>query len=394
MTTPFADRMNNVHKSFIREMLKITQLPEVISFAGGLPNPAFFPVESLADAAETVFRKNATNVLQYATTEGYPPLRQYIAERYRTRFGLDVSPDDILLTNGSQQALDLLGKIYLNKGDQILVELPSYLGAIQAFSVFEPTFISTPLLDDGPDLERLEEVLSQNKIKLFYGIPNFQNPSGISYSAEKRPLVAELMRKYDVTFIEDDPYGELRFRGKDAPSMRCYDDNVILLGSFSKIVSPGLRMGWVCAPQPVMEKLIVVKQGADLHSNGLSQQVIYQHLQNEPLDNHIALIKNAYGKQCQAMLAAIDKYFPPEATTTQPDGGMFLWGTLPPNAPAMEVFEEAGKLNVAFVPGQAFYVNNEGGQYNMRLNFSNLDPERIEEGVKRLAQAIKTVMAR
>lgn len=385
----FAARMDTVHKSFIREILKVTQRPEVISFAGGLPNPALFPAGALADAAEAVLRENGAGVLQYTTTEGYLPLRRFIAGRYRTRFGLSISPDEILITNGSQQGLDLLGKVFLNKGDSVLLELPSYLGAIQAFSIFEPNFCAVPLLEDGPDLTALEATLAQNPIKLFYGIPNFQNPSGISYSAEKRPQVAELLKRHGVAFVEDDPYGELRFAGTDAPSLRCFDAGAILLGSFSKIVAPGLRIGWIVAPPPVMEKLIIAKQGADLHSNHLSQQIICHYLQNQSLDDHIDKIRQAYGAQQAAMTAAIEAHFPPNVRATHPEGGMFLWVTLPQNISAMDVLTEAGKLNVAFVPGQAFYANGTGGQNAMRLNFSNVDPARIETGIRRLAQAIK-----
>ena len=251
----FAERMRNIHKSFIREILKVTVNPEVISFAGGLPNPETFPVEEIRQATARVLEAEGENVLQYSTTEGYLPLRQYIADRYKQRKGLEVSPDEILIIHGSQQGLDLLGKVFINKGDRILIERPGYLGAIQAFSIFEPEFHSVPLLDYGVDTGKLERVMNEFPIKIFYAVPNFQNPSGISYSDKTRRDTASILKKHSTIFIEDDPYSELRFIGKELPSIRNYTEaNVVLMGSFSKIVSPGMRIGWIYAKEEIMEK--------------------------------------------------------------------------------------------------------------------------------------------
>ncbi|MCZ7362862.1 MAG: PLP-dependent aminotransferase family protein, partial [Candidatus Methanoperedens sp.] len=269
MNNRFADRMKTTHKSFIREILKVTQQPEVISFAGGLPNPGLFPVEEIAEASAKVLADDGRNVLQYSTSEGYLPLREFIAERYLRKSGLKIEPDDILITNGSQQGIDLIGKVFLNKGDRVVIERPGYLGAIQAFSIFEPNFQSVPLLDDGIDTDLLEKALNEDNAKLLYTIPNFQNPSGITYSGQKRKDIANIIEKHNVVCVEDNPYGELRFTGEDLPSIRNYLDETILLGSFSKIISPGLRLGWICAGKEIMEKLIVAKQAADLHSNYL-----------------------------------------------------------------------------------------------------------------------------
>lgn len=393
MTDLFAKRMDNVHKSFIREILKITENPEVISFAGGLPHPDFFPVKAIADATEHLLKKEGSTVLQYSTTEGYLPLREYIAARYKKRFNITISPDEILITNGSQQALDLLGKIFIDTGDHVLLERPSYLGAIQSFSLYKPQFHQVELMEDGVDIEALEHLLAQHPIKLFYGMPNFQNPSGISYSEEKRQAMAECLKQHNTVFIEDDPYGELRFQGSSLPSMRHYlGDQCVILGSFSKTVAPALRLGWICANPEIMEKLLVVKQASDLHSNYFAQRVVHQYLQEHNLDDHIALIQKTYGEQRNLMLKAIAEHFPEEVSTTHPEGGMFLWVMLPKHLAAMDLLNYATELNVAFVPGEAFYVD-KARPNTLRLNFSNASAEQIEIGIKRLAQAIKRLLA-
>ncbi len=385
----FANRMGTTHKSFIREILKVTEDPKIISFAGGLPNPKFFPVKEIANASLKVLEENGENVLQYSTTEGYLPLREYIAERYRKKNGLKVDPDEILITNGSQQGIDLIGKIFLDKGDQIVIERPGYLGAIQAFSMYEPIFQSIPLLDDGIDTDLLERTFRGNRIKLFYAVPNFQNPSGITYSRQRRRDVANILKKHDAIFVEDDPYGKLRFIGEDLPSIRAYlEDNIILLGSFSKIITPGLRLGWVCAKKDIMERIIVAKQASDLHSNYLSQRIVYQYLIDNDIDKHILKIRDAYKKRRDLMVSMIAEYFPEEIKYTKPEGGMFLWITLPEGISSLDLFDLAIKENVAFVPGKAFYVDG-GGSNTLRLNFSNSDEEKIEEGIKRLANIIK-----
>ena len=385
----FANRMGTTHKSFIREILKVTEDPEIISFAGGLPNPKFFPVKEIANASLKVLEENGENVLQYSTTEGYLPLREYIAERYRKKKGLKVDPDEILITNGSQQGIDLIGKIFLDKGDQIVIERPGYLGAIQAFSMYEPIFQSIPLLDDGIDTNLLERTFRGNRIKLFYAVPNFQNPSGITYSRQRRRDVANILKKHNAIFVEDDPYGELRFIGEDLPSIRAYlEDNIILLGSFSKIITPGLRLGWICAKKDIMERIIVAKQASDLHSNYLSQRIVHQYLVDNDIDKHILKIRDAYKKRRDLMVSMIVEYFPEEIKYTKPEGGMFLWITLPKRISSLDLVDLAIKENVAFVPGNAFYVDG-GGNNTLRLNFSNSDEEKIEEGIKRLANIIK-----
>ncbi|MBC2578851.1 PLP-dependent aminotransferase family protein [Clostridium sp. DJ247] len=389
MSIVFAERMNKVQKSFIREILKVTENPEVISFAGGLPNPLSFPVKEVQEASQKVLNENGNTVLQYSTTEGYLPLRQYIAGRYFKRFGLKVDPEEILITNGSQQGLDLIGKVLLNKNDNILIERPGYLGAIQAFSIFEPVFNSIPLQSDGIDIDSLENALEVHKPKLLYTVPNFQNPSGITYSAKKREMAANILKRYDTVLIEDDPYGELRFMGQDLPPIRTYlQDNSIMLGSFSKIVAPAMRLGWICAKGEIMEKLIIAKQAADLHSNYYSQRVVHQYLMDNDFEDHIKKIKQLYKGQRDCMVSMIERYFPEEVKSTKPEGGMFIWVTLPEGVSSLDLFNLAAKENVAFVPGDPFYVN-EKGTNTLRLNYTNSNEVMIEEGIKRLAKVIR-----
>jgi 2-aminoadipate transaminase len=383
--------MSKTPRSFVREILKVTESPEIISFGGGLPNPQSFPVAAISKAVNQLLAENGSDALQYSTTEGYGPLREYIAQRYSSQ-GLNVTADEILITNGSQQCLDLVGKVFVDKDDKILLEKPTYLAAIQAFSLYEPEFKSVPLQKDGVDLDALEDILSNENIKLFYAVTSFQNPTGITYSKRKRKELAKLLKKYETVFIEDNPYGEIRFMGNFIPPVKSCLNEGILFGSFSKIVSPGMRLGWIVAPAEVMDKLIIAKQASDLHSNYFTQRVVYQYLKTNPVDEHIQKIRNLYKNQRNLMIRMMEKYFPPEVEYTQPEGGMFLWVTLPPGTSSMELFDMAIEENVAFVPGQAFYAD-ESGENTLRLNFTNSDNKSIEEGIKRLGMAIEKLLS-
>ncbi len=385
----FATRIRKAHKSFIREILKVTAQPEIISFAGGLPLPELFPVRAMERAAVEALSAHGPEALQYSTTEGYPPLREWIAQRYHQRYGHTVDPEQIIITTGSQQALDLAGKVFINPGDSVLVERPGYLGAIQSFSLYEPVFTGVDLLHDGPDLNVLARVLAEAPVKLYYAVPTFQNPSGLSYSREKREAVAGLLRGRDTLLLEDNPYGELRFAGEDAPPMvfSGLEENGLLMGSFSKIVAPGLRVGWLVAPPALRDKLVLAKQAADLHTSSLTQRILHRYLQDNDLDEHLAAIKERYGLHCRLMLQAIERHFPPEVRCTRPEGGMFLWGTLPEGLDAMDLFTLALEEKVAFVPGRPFFVDGTG-ENTFRLNFSNADPQRIEEGIARLGRCL------
>jgi len=382
----FADRVAKAKRSFIREILKVTAQPSVISFAGGLPNPASFPVPEIAAAAAKVLYESGPSALQYSTTEGYLPLRQWIADRYKKRENIDVRPEQILITTGSQQALDLVAKVAVNAGDTVVMEKPGYLGAIQAFSIFRPSWRSVPLEEDGPDLDALERAL--DGAKLFYAVTSFQNPSGLSYSAAKRAAVAKLLAERKVFFLEDNPYGELRFSGTRLPPVYAQRPvNSMLLGTFSKVAAPGFRLGWIVADGEIMERLVIAKQAADLHTGSLDQMIVYQFLADNDFEAHVRRISALYGEQCRTMQAAIARYFPAGVQVTSPEGGMFLWVTLPEGVSASELLKRSVERKVAFVPGAAFYVDGSG-ENTLRLNYSNADPETIEEGIKRLGECI------
>ncbi len=365
MALTFSRRMRTARRSFIREILKVTQDPEIISFAGGLPAPELFPVAQMQAAAHAVLSETSgAAALQYSTTEGCPPLRQWIANRYKLKHGLDIPLDDICITTGSQQGLDLIAKAFLDPGDAVIIERPGYLGAIQAFGLYEPRFLTVGLEDDGPALLELERLLDDNRVKMFYAVTSFQNPSGLSYSQDKRKDVAALVEATDCVFVEDNPYGELRFEGQDLPPIvRTHlQGPALLLGTFSKITTPGFRLGWIVAPPEIMDKLIIGKQATDLHSSTLAQRIMHQYLSDNDLDAHVAKIKACYGSRRQVMSRAIEAFFPEGVRATRPEGGMFLWVTLPEGCSAMALFEKAIAQKVAFVPGDPFYV--EGANHN------------------------------
>jgi 2-aminoadipate transaminase len=384
----FADRMNNAPESFLDELFRVSGNPEIISFAGGLPDSAFIDVDGIASAARQVMEEEGRVALQYTNTEGYLPLRQYIADRYHERLGISADPGEIQIVNGSQQCLDLVAKIFLNAGDHIGIERPGYLGAIEAFSLYEPIFHAIPLEDGGPDLASFEAIVENNPIKFFYGIPNSQNPTGRTYSQEKRKNIAEILEGTKTLFYEDDAFGELFFDGKPRLPVKKYlYDQTILSGSFSKIVAPGMRIGWIYAPLKVIRKFNIAKQAADLHSNFLCQKILHRYLDNINLDAHIRNISAEYGKRCHLMCDLIDDLFPPGLSHTRPKGGMFLMATLPGGMSSLKVFHEGIRRKVAVLPGVPFYVD-AGGEDKIRFNFSNADEEKIKIGMRRLSDVI------
>lgn len=394
MNSLLARRIGKVHRSFVTEILGVTENPEVISFAGGLPNSVFFPIEEIREAATKVLRDAGPSVLQYTTTQGYLPLRQYIADRYRRKYGLDADPADIIITNGSQQSFDLIGKVLLERGDRVVTERPAYHGALQAFSLYEVDFVQVPLMEDGLDIKALDQVLGTGPAKLFYSVPNFQNPSGLSYSLQKRKQLADVLASHDLLLVEDDPYGEIRFDGEDLPPVKKFlPDNTVLLGTFSKTVAPGFRLGWAWARREIMDGLLEAKQAADFHSDNFAQQVMHRYLTDNDLDAHITILKAAYRKQRDFMLSVIEKYVPSEVRYTRPSGGMFVYMTLPEGVSTLKLFETAAKRNVAFVPGVAFHAGGQDGDNSMRLSFSSSDEAQTEEGMKRLGAAIKELLA-
>ena len=387
METPFAARMGQMKKSFVRQLLKVAQDPSFITFAGGLPNPVTFPVEQIQIAAEKVLTHHGAKVLQYGVSFGYQPLRQWIADRYRSKYGMDVTAENILITNGSQQALDLIAKVMLDPGDKVIVEAPSYMGGIHSLQLYEPTFAPVPLKEDGIDTAVLAQELPNTK--LAYTLPNFQNPTGISYTPERKKEVAALFKESNTHFIEDDPYNELRFSGEDTPPLYSHAPHLgFLMGSFSKIVSPGMRMGWICGPDHLMDKILIAKQASDLHSNQLSQYIIHQFLIDNDIETHLKGIQKLYKSQRDLMVTSIKKHLPSNISHTIPEGGMFLWATLPESMDALKLFDKAVEQKVVFVPGQPFFTDGSGTN-SLRISFSMTSAEHIEDGVQRLARAIE-----
>lgn len=388
----FSNRISDVPKSFIREILKVSADPSIISFAGGLPNRDLFPIENIKEATNKVFETVGPDVLQYSNSEGYKGLREMIAKRYKSFYSLDIPVDNILITNGSQQGLDLLGKIFLNEGDSVAIEEPGYLGAIQAFGVYKADFLPVPVLEGGMNIEALKTVLESRSPKILYTVPNFQNPSGITYTNENREKVAAALKGHSIYLVEDNPYAELRFTGSNKKSfMELIPDKTILLGTVSKTIVPSFRLGWIVAPDKVMAKLLVAKQASDLHTNYFCQRIVDQFLIDYSLDEHIEKIKALYFTKKNAMVTAIKKYFPKEVKFTDPEGGMFLWATLPEEISSMDLFDKAIKKNVAFVPGDPFYTNRTGVN-TFRLNYTNSNEETIERGIKLLGECIREML--
>ena len=405
-TSRYAQRTKGLKSSAIRELLKFTQRPEVISFAGGLPAPEVFPAERFQEACQKVLQEKPHLALQYGATEGYEPLREMVA-RHIARYGIKAKSENVLITSGSQQALDLIGKLLINPGDRVLVEAPTYLGALQAFNVYGADYVSVPSDDDGLRSDLLEDPLRSGP-KFMYVLPNFQNPGGTTLSEGRRHELVLLADKYGIPIVEDDPYGQLRYEGEHLTPLVVLDrenlrrdqgysiGNVLYLSTFSKTLAPGLRLGWIVAPPDVIAKLVQLKQGADLHSSTFVQMVAYEVARDNFLDEHVKLIRSVYRERRDVMLDALSQYFPPEVTWTKPMGGLFLWVTLPQGADADKLFEAAVRENVAFVPGDCFYAPNghsDEGRRHMRLNFSAAAPDQIREGIRRLSIAVKEQLA-
>ena len=380
----FAKRLQNMGGNVIREILKLTQQPDIISFAGGNPAADTFPSEILAEISREVILRDR-NVLQYGTTEGYMPLREYVADWVKS-IGINAKPTDVLIMSGSQQGLDLLGKAFLDPGDKVVVESPTYLAALQIFKTYQASFSVVRCDANGVDIDELEATIVRDKPKIVYLVPTFQNPTGITLSLERRRQVAELVAKYEVVTIEDDPYGLLRYEGEELPSIKSFDKNgeIVYFGSFSKLVSPGLRVGFAIGSTAIIQKMTIGKQGTDVHTSNLSQVMIHEFCKRGLLMPHIEDIKVKYARKLAIMKEQL-KLFPDNIEWTSPQGGLFIWGELPESVDATELLQEALKEKVAFVPGASFYA--EGGHANtIRLNFSNASEEMIREGMTRLAK--------
>jgi len=400
MQTPwehrFAQRTQRMKSSTIRELLKLTEQPDVISFAGGLPATDVFPVQEILEACGRVLQDGGAYSLQYGSTEGYKPLREMIA-RHTARYGIQISPENIVITSGSQQALDLIGKIFINRGDRIVVESPTYLGALQAWNAYGAEYIPVPSDENGMITTELEKALRTGP-KFIYALPNFQNPTGSTLTLERRYHLVELADRYGVPIIEDDPYGQLRFEGEHLPSLvvidnnihtndGCYTGNVIYLSTFSKTLAPGLRLAWVIAPVEVIRKIVLAKQGTDLNSATFNQVLAHEVGQHGFIDRHVKHICEVYKERRDVMLDSLTELMPPGVQWTHPQGGLFLWATLPEGMDTAKLFPEAVAEKVAYVPGESFHPCG-GGENTMRLNFSYSRPELITEGISRLARMI------
>jgi 2-aminoadipate transaminase len=378
--------------SAIRDLLSVTERPDMISFAGGLPAPELFPAAGLRAAFDAVLREDAGGALQYGPTPGHRQLRALVAERLCRR-GVACAVEDVVITTGSQQALDLVGRVLAGRGMDVLVESPSYVGALQAFSAREVSFVACPGDEHGLRVDALRE-RSGAGCALLYTVPTFQNPSGGTMAPGRRRELLASARDLGLPVVEDDPYSELRYDGEPVPALRALPggEDVIHLGTFSKVLSPGLRLGWIVAPRPVAEQIVLAKQGADLHTDGLTQRAVVRFCADHDLDEHVLTLRAAYRERRDAMLAALADVMPAGTTWTRPEGGMFVWVTLPDGFEAQPLLAEALERRVAFVPGTAFHVDG-GGARSLRLNFTNSPPERIREGVGRLAAALERMAA-
>ncbi len=397
MNVQFSDRMtqNDFQGGFVKSIFAAIGTPGLISFGGGLPNPISFPIEGMSAAAVKVLKENGPIAMQYSSTPGYLPLRTYIAERYNKLGVTHIKPEHIVITNGSQQAIDMISAVLLNKGDEMIVEDPTYLAALQLYHLYEPKIKAVQLNEDGVDCDMLEKMMNEMKPKLVYLIPNFQNPTGLTYSEEVRTRAAEILKKHNCYVIEDNPYGELRFSGEPCTALATLlGEQCMILGTFSKTVSPGMRMGWVACPDDALrEKLLDYKMTVDLHTNIFGQMVMHEYLSANDLDVHMEKIKDLYKDKAEKMMAAMAKYCPSEVSFTKPVGGMFIWATMPEGIKAVDVQAAALAKGVLVMPGDPFYEEQRGVR-TMRINYSNSTDEDIEKGVKILGEAIKELMAK
>jgi 2-aminoadipate transaminase len=391
MTIDFARRMANVRPSTIREILKVTEQPHVISFAGGLPAPELFPVEDVLTATERVLRGKGASALQYGATEGAAPLRDTLAAEMRLR-GIRCAAEDVLVTTGSQQALDLVGRVFIDPGDCVLTESPTYLAAIQAFQVYEARFVTLPTDEHGLIPDALPQLIARERPKFLYTIPNFQNPTGITLSAERRQRLYAIAAEHGLLIVEDDPYGKLRYSGQEIAAIKSLDDRdqVIYLSTVSKTIAPGLRVGWAVAQKEILRKLTLAKQGADLHTSSFDQLIVNCYLTEFDSRAHVEVIRKAYGERFSRMNTALSRHLGDSVTWTHPEGGMFLWVSCPEHVDTNELMLKAIEQDVLFVPGRDFFPDASGHRF-MRLNFSNAKPEQIDEGIARLAHVFESV---
>ena len=386
----FSNKVKDMKPSAIREIFKSLSDPNVISFAAGNPSPLSFPVEKMHAIADDIFMNEASFAFQYGITEGYPCLRQQVAERLRQRFNTGTDDDDVIITTGGQQGIDLCAKVLCNEGDTVICENPSFIGALNAFRSYNVNLVGVDLEPDGMNIDALENALKANpNTKIIYVIPTFQNPAGITTTLEKRKAILDLAEKYDCLILEDNPYGELRFAGEDVPTIKSLDTNgrVLYCSSFSKILSAGMRIGFVCGPKALVQKIVVVKQVNDVHTNLFFQMVASKFIDTYGLDEHISFIRELYKNKCELMLSELDKHVAGKATYTRPEGGLFIWLTVD-GGNGDDIAKHAIANKVAVVTGSSFNPIQGGFSPSVRLNYSTPSDEQIVEGVKRLAEVL------
>lgn len=395
MAVKYAKRMDLFKKSELGEILKLIEKPEIISFAGGLPASELFPVEEMKKVAVKVLDENGEEALQYSGSQGYLPLRNHIANRMNSKNMTNVNAEDVLVTSGSQQALDYAGNIFLDENDVVLCESPSYLGALNAFKNYQPKVMEVPTDKEGMIAEELEKILEKNdRVKFIYVIPDFQNPTGITWSLERRKKFMEVINKHEIPVIEDNPYGELRYEGEFLPSLKSFDTKglVIYLGTFSKIFCPGYRLGWVCASKEILRKFITCKENSDLQTSTIGQRELSKYIDDYDLDEHVEKIKATYKKRRDLMLSCMKDEFPEGVSFTNPSGGLFTWVKLPEKLNAQELMEKCVKNNVAYVPGGFFFPSGNKENY-FRLNYSSCKEDKIVEGIKRLGKVLNEAVS-
>lgn len=398
----YARRLERMTTSIIRDILKVAQSPEVISMAGGWPEAGLFPVEQLQEVCCFVLEETPRESLQYGLTGGLTPLRETIAD-FMTDQGIPAQMENVIITSGSQQALDLMGRVFLDEGDTVLVESPTFLGALQSFNAYGCRYATVPVDEHGACVDQLEALIEKARPKFMYLLPTFQNPSGVTMTIDRRRKVIDIAAAQGVPILEDDPYGALRFAGQPLPSLIALDaarypedtaarrytqGNVIYLSTFSKTLAPGLRVAWIVAPPEIAQQFVMAKQGADLHTNALAQAMVLEFMRRGWLPDQIQRIRDTYLQRRDAMCSAIQAYFPADAQYTRPEGGLFLWVTLPQEVDTVALLSEAAERKVAFVPGSPFFVDGSG-KNTLRLSFASVSPETIREGIRRLGAVIR-----
>ena len=394
MEYTFSDRTNNLKPSAIREIFKYASDPSVVSLSAGNPSPDAFPIKELEEISARLFKEKPIELLQYSITEGYAPLRSYLLKYMKEKYNIGTENDDILITTGAQQIMDFATKSLVNEGDVIITEAPSFIGSLNTFRSYNARLVGVEVESDGMNMEKLEQALqSNNNVRFIYTIPNFQNPSGVTMSLEKRKKLYELAKKYSVLIVEDNPYGDLRYSGEFLPAIKTMDsENIVLYaGSFSKVVSPGMRVAYVIAPQQIIQKMTVCKQGSDVHTNIWSQMVCYEFMTKYDFEKHLENLRTIYRKKAQFCMDLLDKYCVPNITYDKIDGGLFIWCKLPKNVDMLDFCKKAIENKVCVVPGNAFLTDENEISHGFRINFSTPTDEQLEKGIRILGELAKNI---